>query len=166
MHDAVNQGMLYLGKTQEPDGSWVPLWFGNQGAPLKQNPVLGTARVLEAYAELGTAGEPAAKAGVRYLLHAQNSDGSWGGAPGLPASVEETAMAVAGLAAAGNDADAREACFRGAECLVSNVLSGALDRPAPIGLYFARLWYSERLYPVIWTVHAMERVAAVFHGGP
>jgi hypothetical protein len=27
---------------------------------------------------------------------------------------------------------------------------------APIGLYFARLWYHERLYPVIWTLGALH----------
>jgi hypothetical protein len=29
--------------------------------------------------------------------------------------------------------------------------------PSPIGLYFARLWYSEEAYPVIWTVEALGR---------
>jgi squalene-hopene/tetraprenyl-beta-curcumene cyclase len=27
---------------------------------------------------------------------------------------------------------------------------------SPIGLYFAKLWYSERLYPLIFTVEALE----------
>jgi hypothetical protein len=27
---------------------------------------------------------------------------------------------------------------------------------APIGLYFARLWYSEALYPRIFTLHALS----------
>ena len=26
--------------------------------------------------------------------------------------------------------------------------------PSPIGLYFASLWYSEKLYPLIWAVEA------------
>jgi squalene-hopene/tetraprenyl-beta-curcumene cyclase len=30
---------------------------------------------------------------------------------------------------------------------------------APIGFYFARLWYYERLYPAIFTVAAFESVA-------
>jgi len=31
-------------------------------------------------------------------------------------------------------------------------------QPAPIGLYFAHLWYSEELYPLIWTLDALGRV--------
>ena len=29
---------------------------------------------------------------------------------------------------------------------------------APIGLYFAKLWYDEALYPLLFTVAALERV--------
>ena len=37
-----------------------------------------------------------------------------------------------------------------------------LAQPAPIGLYFSSLWYSERLYPLIWTVGALGRVLKTF----
>ncbi len=30
---AIRQGLLYLRQAARPDGSWVPLWFGNQQAP-------------------------------------------------------------------------------------------------------------------------------------
>jgi squalene-hopene/tetraprenyl-beta-curcumene cyclase len=30
--------------------------------------------------------------------------------------------------------------------------------PAPIGLYFARLWYSQELYPLIFAISALQRV--------
>ena len=30
--------------------------------------------------------------------------------------------------------------------------------PSPIGFYFANLWYYEKLYPVIFTVAALERL--------
>ena len=36
----------FLRKQQQPDGSWLPLWFGNQDRPGEDNPVYGTARVL------------------------------------------------------------------------------------------------------------------------
>jgi squalene-hopene/tetraprenyl-beta-curcumene cyclase len=29
--------------------------------------------------------------------------------------------------------------------------------PSPIGFYFAKLWYYERLYPRIFTVAALKR---------
>src|SRR5262249_53006441 len=31
-------GLDYLARTQRPDGSWLPLWFGNQHAPDDINP--------------------------------------------------------------------------------------------------------------------------------
>jgi squalene-hopene/tetraprenyl-beta-curcumene cyclase len=31
----------------------------------------------------------------------------------------------------------------------------------PIGFYFAKLWYFERLYPLIWTTGALGKVAAL-----
>jgi squalene-hopene/tetraprenyl-beta-curcumene cyclase len=31
--------------------------------------------------------------------------------------------------------------------------------PSPIGFYFAKLWYFERLYPLIFTVAALRRAA-------
>jgi squalene-hopene/tetraprenyl-beta-curcumene cyclase len=32
---------------------------------------------------------------------------------------------------------------------------------APIGLYFARLWYHERLYPVVWALGALKALREV-----
>jgi squalene-hopene/tetraprenyl-beta-curcumene cyclase len=53
-----------------------------------------------------------------------------------------------------------EAVRRGCRYLVDRMARGALDEPNPIGLYFASLWYSEKLYPTIWTVAALGRVIA------
>ena len=38
--------------------------------------------------------------------------------------------------------------------------NGTRFPPSPIGLYFAKLWYSERLYPIIFTVSALQRAKA------
>ena len=57
------------------------------------------------------------------------------------------------------DADAdeiRAAVGRGVEWLIATTEEGARFDAAPIGLYFARLWYSEELYPLIFTVGALE----------
>jgi squalene-hopene/tetraprenyl-beta-curcumene cyclase len=35
--------------------------------------------------------------------------------------------------------------------------AGDLD-PAPIGFYFAKLWYYEKLYPLIFTTATLRRV--------
>src|SRR5690606_3619918 len=50
---ATEQGLAYLAREQRPDGSWLPLWFGNQHAPDDINPSYGTAKVLAAYRDLG-----------------------------------------------------------------------------------------------------------------
>src|SRR5581483_11460898 len=47
---ATHRAVDYLRRTQKSDGSFVPLWFGNQAAPGEENPVLGTARVIAALA--------------------------------------------------------------------------------------------------------------------
>jgi glycosyltransferase involved in cell wall biosynthesis len=41
--------------------------------------------------------------------------------------------------------------------LVEAVESGRFREPAPIGFYFAKLWYFEKLYPLIFTVAALGR---------
>ena len=69
----------HLSRVQRGDGSWLPLWFGNQSAPGKQNPVYGTGRVLASLARLP---EPrraqialASRKAVQWLLSTQNTDG-------------------------------------------------------------------------------------------
>jgi squalene-hopene/tetraprenyl-beta-curcumene cyclase len=37
------------------------------------------------------------------------------------------------------------------------VESGRYQNPSPIGFYFAKLWYYEKLYPIIFTVAALGR---------
>jgi squalene-hopene/tetraprenyl-beta-curcumene cyclase len=36
-------------------------------------------------------------------------------------------------------------------------------KPAPIGLYFASLWYWERLYPLIYALGACAAVTSAHH---
>jgi len=153
--DEMARGLDYLKRSQRADGSWLPLWFGNQHAPNDENPTYGTARVLAAYRDLHLLDSASAKNGVRWLLSVQNTDGGWGGACGVLSSVEETALAVEVLLAAGPDAAA--AVNKGLAWLVFQVEAGALREPTPIGFYFAKLWYYERLYPIIFTVAALGR---------
>jgi squalene-hopene/tetraprenyl-beta-curcumene cyclase len=41
--------------------------------------------------------------------------------------------------------------------LIARIESGDWNTATPIGFYFARLWYFEKLYPIIFTVGAMGR---------
>lgn len=51
--------------------------------------------------------------------------------------------------------DSRGAARAGLEYLVRRIEDGSWTVPAPVGLYFSSLWYSEKLYPIIWTVEAL-----------
>jgi squalene-hopene/tetraprenyl-beta-curcumene cyclase len=150
------RGIRYLSRVQRPDGSWLPLWFGNQHAPDDENPVYGTSRVLAAYRDLGMRDSPECQRGVSYLLSVQNPDGGWGGAKDCPSSVEETALAVEVLLDLA-PAEARPHVERGVAWLVEAVESGRFREPSPIGFYFAKLWYFEKLYPLIFTVAVLGR---------
>ncbi len=153
---AMAGGFSYLARQQRADGSWLPLWFGNQHAPDDENPTYGTARVLAAYRDLAKMDTEPARRGIAWLLAAQNPDGGWGGAPGVPSSVEETALAVEVLLDAPGS-PTEQAVNKGLAWLVQQVEAGGLENPTPIGFYFAKLWYYEKLYPIIFTVAALGR---------
>jgi squalene-hopene/tetraprenyl-beta-curcumene cyclase len=158
---AGDRAVAYLAAQQRADGAWLPLWFGNQAAPDDENPTYGTAKVL-----LALAGRPGAagmvRRGVGWLLTAQNDDGGWGGGRGTPSSIEETGLALDALGAvAAGDAEARarvaEAVTRGRAWLVGRTAGGTEFPAAPIGFYFAKLWYFEREYPLITAVAGLGR---------
>ncbi len=153
--DALHRGMAYLNRTQRPDGSWLPLWFGCQHATDDENPTYGTARVLAAFRDLAMMDSEPARRGVRWLLSGQNTDGGWGGAANAPSTIEETALAVEVLLSAGPEAVT--AVNNGLAWLVQRIESGGLREPTPIGFYFAKLWYFEKLYPIIFSVAALGR---------
>ena len=168
---ATARALGFLARAQRRDGSWAPLWFGNEAAPDEEDPTYGTARVLSALVEAAPGGEWVSAMvgrGAGWLLAAQEAGGGWGGAPGLAPSIEETALATDALAGF-VIADIRNpkccgqavraAVERGAAWLIEQTAEGTRLEAAPIGLYFARLWYFERLYPVIFATAALEKAA-------
>jgi squalene-hopene/tetraprenyl-beta-curcumene cyclase len=103
--------------------------------------------------------------GISWLIAARSPDGGWGGAAGVPPSIEETAQAVEALAAVAladlpadppDDAPAA-ALAAGVNWLIDHTANPAGLPAAPIGLYFARLWYAEKLYPLIFAAAALDR---------
>jgi squalene-hopene/tetraprenyl-beta-curcumene cyclase len=154
---AITRGLHFLEQSQRADGTWLPLWFGNEHSPDDENFTYGTALVVTALRELAGRGyaipREMLRRGVAQLAAMQNADGGWSGGAGGPSSVEETALAVEAL----TGTEAVRATEAGLEWLVSRVESGEWREPAPIGFYFARLWYDERLYPLIFTVGALDR---------
>jgi squalene-hopene/tetraprenyl-beta-curcumene cyclase len=232
---SATEWLPFIKSHQHPDGSWSPLWFGNQDHPDEDNPVYGTAKVLMAYRDLGLMDSPEAQRGVAWLLANQNEDGGWGSGvwgrlriadcglriqhgepeaaanieslgepvlstqysvlstqypgsnPGRPpspspqppasspvtSSIEETALAIEALLAACPSSPqspapspASEAVARGLAWLLDRVEAGQHRQPAPIGFYFAKLWYYERLYPLTFTVAALGRACHQFARRP
>ncbi len=151
---AVTTGFAFLARTQRADGAWLPLWFGNQFAVDEENPTYGVSKGLAAYRDWNRLDDAAAQRAVQWLLSAQNSDGGWGGNVETPSSIEETSLAIEVLLSV---TSATEACRRGLDWLLDRVADETFRQPAPIGLYFAKLWYFERLYPMIFTVSALAR---------
>jgi len=145
---------------QRADGSWVPLWFGSQAVPALENPLYGTTRVLKARGTLGPGAAAALGRAEGWLLAAQNEDGGFGGARGVPSSIEETGLALEALATAAPSPAARSALERAAAWLVRHTQEGERFEATPIGLYFAKLWYSEKLYPMLFALSALERTRA------
>jgi len=156
--EAIRRAVAYLKRVQQADGSWIPLWFGNQHAPLDQNPVFGTSRVLVALAGREDA-RAEFEAGLGWLRGAQNSDGGWGGARGVASTIEETALALTALVE-----DDEGVVAKGYAWLAEHTAQGTEFPASPIGFYFASLWYFEDLYPVIFAAGAFAKLTRSCRG--
>lgn len=150
---AIQAGFRYLDRQQTEQGSWLPLWFGNQHAPEDENPVFGTARVLHAYTAAGFAAEQRARKAVDFLVQSQDASGGWGGIAGLTPTIEETSLALDALIHAQGSPTAIE---RGMNWLCEQVESTEEFEASPIGFYFAKLWYFEDLYPLVFSASALN----------
>lgn len=163
---AINKAFAYLKSQQRSDGSWLPLWFGNQYAPDDINPVYGTARVLAAYRDCQRVNQPECQNAIQFLLRSQKKDGSWGGFSDTdtasPGSIEETAVVVEVLLDLCVDEVQKQQIWNAVVWLILSVENNKFKDPTPIGFYFAKLWYFEKLYPIIFTVAALGKARLLF----
>ncbi len=171
----IDKALRYLRQTQHSNGSWLPLWFGNQHSPDDENPTYGTAKVVLALSELGSRlhaeDVTALERGVEWLALHQKPDGSWSGAKDGPSSIEETALALEAQAAALASGKLTkrtvlpETILSGATWLANEIHQGHWREAQPIGFYFAKLWYYEKLYPLVFAAGALERVKGLMKSG-
>ena len=138
MVDSIQIGLEYLEKNQRPDGSWIPLWFGSQSHPEQENPVYGTCRVLEALVGLDEKAFPR-------VGHMRARGFQWLDNLDLDNLCLEELALVSGLTG------------KGVDKLLEMTADGTHFSASPIGLYFAKLWYAEKLYPLIFTLEALKR---------
>jgi squalene-hopene/tetraprenyl-beta-curcumene cyclase len=177
VNTALDRAIGYLTRIQKSNGTWVPLWFGNQLNTKHENPLYGTTKVLISLSSFsrsdGILSSDVVSKAVEWLLSIQNEDGGWGADTSIQSSIEETALATDALASLLNRCntlmgDNLKSTIP-VEQMNSQVIKGALWllkrtenikklTPSPIGLYFAKLWYYEELDPVIFTVSALEKV--------
>ena len=180
---SMKRGVRFLKNMQRPDGTWLPLWFGHQFNEDDENPLYGTSRVVRALATIGQESSGCCQKAVRWILDNQNTDGGWSARHGLESSVEETGLALESLASlrkgsaivAGgvpgvHNTTKRDSLLcnsidRAAQWLAVKVNAGTVDQPAPIGFYFARLWYFEELYPIIFAAAGLNRWRTTVNAG-
>ena len=169
LDQAIERGWKYLEKHQRPDGSWLPLWFGNQDREQEDNPIYGTGRVLLGYSQCNSTNNPAFQKGLRFLLANQNTDGGWGGGINthysrfaqnsnvVSSTIEETAIALEGIMSESDTTNASDSILGGLDWLCSAIQNGQHQISQPIGFYFARLWYHEKLYPLVFSLSALNK---------
>ena len=189
---AIDRGFEFLKGQQNSDGSWLPLWFGNQDTDDEINPWYGTAKVLLAYRDANLFDTEPAKFGLEWIIRSQNDDGGWGGGASLnwaqlrksqsaPAagaeqiellgnsSVEETALCTETLLHA-MECDSFEESFRGqieasakrgVAWLLKAIELDCISIPWPIGFYFAKLWYFEQMYPLVFATSALTKALSI-----
>ncbi len=158
---ALDRGVAWLLRAQEPDGSW----FGRWGA----NHVYGTAAALVALLAAGLdRADPAIVRAVGWLVAHQNEDGGWGedlrsyedrswiGRGASTAS--QTGWALQGLVAAGE----RDATARGVAWLVETQRAdGTWDEPWFTGTGFPGYFYiNYHLYRMVFPISALGRYLA------
>jgi squalene-hopene/tetraprenyl-beta-curcumene cyclase len=159
MDRSIRSAWRYLKNSQQEDGYWLPLWFGNEDDKQHQNPVYGTSVVLYSLNSLNSDDlmnltKVKSKA-IDFLQRSQNEDGGWGGNSNLISTIEETSLAIRALALHQKHSKIE----KGIHWLNLHLPNDLNDvKATPIGLYFASLWYFEDMYPLVFASSALNEV--------
>jgi squalene-hopene/tetraprenyl-beta-curcumene cyclase len=152
-----DRALAYLQRAQRYDGSFASIWF--------REATCGTASVLEALTDLGLADASMALRAREALLRLQNDDGGWAGARLQASTAEETAWATLALARGAVDTPSRAAALRGARWLAEQQRPDGAWTPAPIGLYYSAMWYSDTWYALAFPLQALKRARSLHDSG-
>jgi squalene-hopene/tetraprenyl-beta-curcumene cyclase len=146
----LSRALGYLARAQRADGSFASIWFRDATA--------GTASVVEGLSGAGLRDHPIVRRGREALLGQQNEDGGWAGHRGQPSTAEETSWALLALLAGGPPPAGDVAAIqRGLDWLVRHQRPDGTWQPAPIGLYYSAMWYSDSMYALAWPAQALAR---------
>jgi squalene-hopene/tetraprenyl-beta-curcumene cyclase len=161
----VQRALEFIGKEQEPDGSW----FGRWGV----NYIYGTMQVLRGLEAMGVdQNEPMVQQAAEWLRMFQNPDGGWGETCGSyddantkgigPSTPSQTAWAVMGLLAAGDTRS--DAVQKGvAYLLQTQKHDGSWDEIEYTGTGFPRVFYlAYHMYRNYFPLIALTTYARVF----
>ncbi len=144
----------FLERSQNLDGSWLTLWFGDQDCQEGVAPTYATAIVLE-HLGANVSQKIYAKKGAKFLCDTQNADGAWGGGRNVKSKKIITARVLSALC---NYPEHKSEILKGLEGF--RKFHGNCDDA--IGLYFSKLWYSEKLYSPIFELNAYKAISKLF----
>ncbi|MGH2347410.1 MAG: prenyltransferase/squalene oxidase repeat-containing protein, partial [Chloroflexota bacterium] len=150
----LGRALDYLARAQRHDGSFGSIWFREATA--------GTASVLEALADCGLERTPLALRAQDALLRSQNDDGGWAGLRMQASTAEETAWAILGLLRCAPRAEIEAAVRRGTAWLAARPQSDGSWVPAPIGLYYSAMWYSDSSFALTLPIQALARAQRLY----
>lgn len=161
---AVDRAVVYLKRTQEPDGSWLGRWGVSY--------IYGTWLALTGLRAVGIPeNDPAVVAGATWLIGHQLPDGGWGETPESyehparrgcgPSTPSQTAWAILGLLAAGKSR--HPAVLRGVRYLLDRQNpDGTWSEEAFTGTGFPRVFYLRyHFYPIYFPILALARFTAI-----
>ena len=122
----------------------------------------GTTKVLIALRTLDRKQFPQIKIiidkATNWLLKQQNADGGWSVCKGNATSFEETGLALEAIASLKQNKITFRSMEKALEWYSKTLDNDPQMTPSPIGFYFAKLWYFEALYPIVFSLAGLNKM--------